>query len=317
VSRRSNPTSARELPTLAALIPDTPLRCHLEPLPAGVRLVEEPSPDVAFLLVDGQPADRLDSLFAELTGLRVAQTFAAGVEWLLPYVPRQVLLCNGSGIHDTAVAEWAVAALLSLQRRLPEFHDLQRRGSWDRSVGPIDDLEDKTVLILGYGAIGRAVEARLEPFGVKLLRVARQKRDGVATPDLLPSLLAESDAVVVLLPLTPETEGLIDAEFLAHLKPGALLVNAGRGRVVRTDALIRAARAGRVRAALDVTDPEPLPSGHPLWRTPNVIVTPHIAGATEQWEARAYKFLREQLRRCASGEQLLNDQSRYRTGPSV
>ena len=159
---------------------------------------------------------------------------------------------------------------------------------------------------MGYGSIGKAVEERLRAFGVEVLPVARHARPGVYTPQDLPHLLPQADAVVVLLPLTPETRGLVDREFLSWMKPGALLVNAGRGPVVDTEALLEALREGKVRAALDVTDPEPLPSDHPLWQAPGVLITPHVAGLSQGFHRRAARFLAEQVGRYLRGEPLRN-----------
>jgi phosphoglycerate dehydrogenase-like enzyme len=162
------------------------------------------------------------------------------------------------------------------------------------------------VLILGYGEIGAAVEARLAPFDVELIRVARHAHPGVHSVDDLASLLAPAEIVVVLLPLTPETTGLLNAELLRRLRPGALLVNAARGPIVDTDALLELLRAGRLRAALDVTDPEPLGANHPLWDAPGVLITPHFAGDTLAADRRAFELVGEQVRRYVRGEPLLN-----------
>jgi phosphoglycerate dehydrogenase-like enzyme len=169
----------------------------------------------------------------------------------------------------------------------------------------IRDLEGQTVVIVGHGSIGRALEARLSPFGVRVIGVSRHGRDGSQPVSALPDLLPTADVVVDLLPLTPETEKLVSRDFLARMKPGSLFVNAGRGATVDTEALLDALRAGRVSAALDVTEPEPLPADHPLWRAPNVLITPHIAGATARWFPRGYRFAGEQLRRYVAGQPLL------------
>jgi phosphoglycerate dehydrogenase-like enzyme len=162
------------------------------------------------------------------------------------------------------------------------------------------------VLILGHGSIGRAVEARLTPFGATVTGVARHERPGVHALSEAHALAGEADVVVVLLPLTPETAGFVDGAFLDAMRPGALLVNAGRGRLVVTGDLMPRLRAGRVRAALDVTDPEPLPDGHPLFGCPGVLITPHVAGTTEHWQDRALRLAGDQIRRFAAGEPLLN-----------
>jgi phosphoglycerate dehydrogenase-like enzyme len=289
------------------LVPREGLLDELGELPEGVELVHEPADDVEIVLLTGSLEDLAGELIGRLPRLRVVQVGSAGVDWVEPFVPAGVALHNGVGVHDIPVAEWAVAALLGIQRRFPEFRDLQRAERWDReALAPIEDLYGKRVVILGYGSIGRALAERLRPFGADVVGVARRARPGVETVDALPELLPTAHAVVVLLPLSPETDRLVDAAFLARLRPGALLVNAGRGRVVDTAALIEAAAAGRIRAALDVTDPEPLPAGHPLWSTPNVFITPHMGGAVARWHERFYRLAGDQLRRYARGEPLAN-----------
>lgn len=298
---------------MKVLVPDVPLRRELEPLPPGVELVSKPGPDVEVLLLGPELwHDDLGALLSGLPDLRFLQAFSAGVDSILPLVTPDVIVCKAVGVHDVSVAEWVMAAILAMQHRLPEFWDLQRRARWDRSMvepepgnRPIGDLEGKTVLVVGHGDIGRGLAARLEPFGAKVVGVARRARDGVRSIDDLPRLIPDADVVVDLLPLTPETEKFVDANFLAQMKSGALFVNAGRGRTVDTDALLEALHRGRIRAALDVTDPEPLPSDHPLWRAPNLLITPHVAGTVTRWEERAYRMAGEQLRRFAAGQPLL------------
>jgi phosphoglycerate dehydrogenase-like enzyme len=284
------------------------MRCELEPLPDGVQLVAEPEPDVSMVVLSFEIADRLPELFDELPALKVVQSLSAGVDWLLPKVPMGIVVCRAVGVHDGPVSEWVVAAILAMQRRLPEFVEFQRRAEWNRSTAEppaIDDLDGHTVLIVGHGSIGRALAARLAPFGARVIGVARRARDDAQPVSALPDLLPMADVVVNLLPLTPETEHFVGATFLARMKAGALFVNAGRGKTVDTQALLDALRAGRIRAALDVTDPEPLPADHPLWHAPNVLITPHIAGAVARWQERGYRFAGEQIRRLASGRPLL------------
>lgn len=275
-------------------------------LPQGVEVhyLDAPWPKGAdFFLPPFGQEEVVRRVLAEVE-VKVVQTLSAGVDWILPLLPEGVVLCDGSGIHDAPVAEWVVALLLALLKDLPGFWQAQGEGRW--APRRLADLEGKTVLLLGYGSIGKAVEERLKPFGVELLPVARRPRPGVYTPQDLPHLLPRADAVVLLLPLTPETRGVVDREFLAQMKDGALLLNAGRGALVDTDALLEALRAGRVRAALDVTDPEPLPADHPLWRAPGVLLTPHVAGLSEGFAQRAARFLAEQVGRYLRGEPLLN-----------
>jgi phosphoglycerate dehydrogenase-like enzyme len=293
------------------------MRRELEPLPEGVQLVAEPGPDVEFVVLSFEIADRLPGLFDELPGLRVAQSLSAGVDWLLPKVPPGIIVCRAVGVHDGPVSEWVVGAILAMQRRLPLFIEFQQRAEWNRSgaePATIDDLEGHMVLVVGHGSIGRALAARLTPFGVRVIGVARNARDDSRAVSELPDLLPQADVVVNLLPLTPETAKFVDAAFLARMKPGALFVNAGRGKTVDTDALIEAMRAGHIRAALDVTDPEPLPSDHPLWHLPNVLITPHVAGAVARWEPRGFRFAGDQIRRYAAGQPLLGVEVRNISG---
>ena len=289
------------------------MRRELEPLPDGVQLVAEPAPDVEFVILNFDVAGRLPALLDELPGLRVIQSLSAGVDWLLPKVPPGIVVCRAVGVHDAPVSEWVLAVILVTRRRLLEFWDLQRRAEWNRDIAEatdgwqhaIDDLEGATVLVVGHGSIGRAVAARLAPFGAHVVGVARHPRDDARSPDELPRLLPEADVVVNLLPLVPQTEKFVDAAFLSRMKQGSLFVNAGRGKTVDTEALLAALKSGRIHAALDVTDPEPLPSDHPLWQAPNLFITPHVAGAVARWESRGYRFAGEQIRRHAAGEPLL------------
>lgn len=285
----------------------------MEPLPKGVQLVAEPGPDVEVVVLGAEFSDDVPALFKQLPGLKVVQSFSAGVDQLLPLIPPGVILCSAVAVHDAAVSEWVVAVILAMGRHLPDFLEVQHRAEWNRDIAepdefsnhPVADLEGQTVLVVGHGSIGKALALRLAPFGARVTGIAHHAREGAETADALPRLLPAADIVVNLLPSTPDTQKFVDREFLARMKPGALFVNAGRGRTVDTDALVDSLQAGRIRAALDVTDPEPLPAGHPLWRAPNVLITPHIAGTVARWEHRAYRFAGEQIRRYAAGQPLL------------
>lgn len=244
------------------------------------------------------------TLLASMPRLRVVQTLTAGVDHIRAGIPDGVLLCNGRGIHNASTAELALTLTLASLRGVPGFVDAQRDGRW--TPGWRESLADKTVLIVGYGDIGADIERRLVPFEVDVLRVARRARDGVGTLADLPTLLPRADVVVLVVPATAETTGLVDEQFLENMRPGALLVNVARGSVVDTDALLAALHAGRVRAALDVTDPEPLPADHPLWQAPGVLITPHVGGATPAMWPRAYRLVRQQLERFAAGQPLAN-----------
>jgi phosphoglycerate dehydrogenase-like enzyme len=247
---------------------------------------------------------RRPDVFRTLPGLRVVQAVTAGVDWIPPHLPAGVTLCDARGVHDTSTAEWAVAAMLAALRGFPRFVRAQQEGRWD--YAGTGELAGSTVLIVGYGSIGAAVERRLLPFDVTVLRVARAAREGVAPVEALPELLPAADVVLLVVPLTAATRGLADAAFLSRLRDGALLVNAARGPVVDTDALLAELRTGRITAALDVTDPEPLPEGHPLWSAPGLFLTPHVAGSTSGFPPRIAALVRAQLARYVAGEPLAN-----------
>lgn len=266
-------------------------------LPGSVDEVEFYVPPYRFSRNDSE-------IVARMPRLKVVQTLTAGVDHVRPFVGHGVALCNGRGIHNSSTAELALGLMLASLRGLPDFVRAQDRGEWRPVNAP--SLADRTVLIIGYGEIGAAIEQRLAGFEVDVVRVARTARDGVHGFDALPALVPRADVVVLIVPITEETRGMVDAEFLARMRDGSLLVNVARGPVVDTDALVAALRTGRIHAALDVTDPEPLPSGHPLWSTPNVLISPHVGGASSAMWPRAYAVVRSQLERFAAGEPLEN-----------
>jgi phosphoglycerate dehydrogenase-like enzyme len=241
---------------------------------------------------------------AAMPVLEVIQLLSAGVGPWLDRVPPGVTLCNGRGIHGGSTAELAVAGLLSLLRALPEFGRNQVEGRWHERW--TDDLDGAEVVLLGAGDINQRVAAALSVFGARCTFVARTARDGVCSVDQLPELLPRARAVVLALPLTEATRGLVDARFLAALPDQAILVNVARGPIVDTDALLAETSSGRLYAFLDVTDPEPLPSDHPLWQVSNVLITPHVGGGTRGWHRRGMQLVSEQLERYARGDQLRN-----------
>ncbi|MEZ7130710.1 2-hydroxyacid dehydrogenase [Nonomuraea sp. AD125B] len=267
------------------------------PMPEGIEEVEVWVPPLI-------PVPDVPGTLAKMTSLRLVQTVTAGVDPYRPHMPAGALLCNARGVHDAGTAEWAVGAMIAVLREFPGFADAQRRGEWTYHHTGV--LADSTVLIIGYGSIGAALERRLEGFEVEVVRVARTAREGVHGMAELPALLPEADVVVLLVPSTPDTAGMVDAAFLGRMRDGAVLVNAARGSVVDTDALVAELRTGRLRAALDVTAPEPLPEGHPLWSVPGVFITPHVAGSTPASERRMLRLIRAQLGRYRAGEQLDN-----------
>jgi phosphoglycerate dehydrogenase-like enzyme len=247
---------------------------------------------------------RVVEVLSTMPRLRLVQTLTAGTEHVLPYLPAGVTLCNAAGVHDASTAELTVGLMISAQRELADHVRNQDRARWELRMTRA--LADSRVLLVGAGNIGQAIRRRLDPMECETLLVARSARAGVHGIHELPDLLPQADVVVLIVPLDDTTRGLADAEFLGRMKQGALLVNVARGPVVVTDDLVDALRAGRIRAALDVTDPEPLPAEHPLWSAPGVIITPHEGGASEALWPRAYRLVGQQLRRLAAGDQLLN-----------
>lgn len=243
-------------------------------------------------------------LIERLPKLRAVQTLTAGYEHVLPYIRDGLTLCNARGVHDASTAELAVTLALATLRGIPAFVRAAPTGEWLQ--GWYDSLADRTVLIVGYGAIGRAIEARLAPFECDVLKVARTAREGVAGFGALPELLGRADVVILILPLTDETRGMVDADFLSRMRDGAVLVNVARGPIVDTDALVAEVGSGRIRAAVDVTDPEPLPAGHPLWTLPGALISPHVGGLSSAFLPRARRLVQSQLTRLAAGEPLAN-----------
>jgi phosphoglycerate dehydrogenase-like enzyme len=245
------------------------------------------------------------ALMASMPRLEVVQSLSSGVDDVLDAVPPQAVLCNGRGLgHEEGTAELAVALILASLRRLPEFVRQQEQRSWRHVRG--DSLDGKRVLLVGYGAIGAAAEERLKPFGAQITRVSRSARAGIAPLSQLSELAAATDIMVVCIALTPQTRGLVDRDVLAALPAGALVVNVARGPVIDAPALTRELEAGRLRAALDVTDPEPLPPDGPEWGLPDVLITPHVGGDTTAFADRCARFVADQVARHAAGQELRN-----------
>jgi phosphoglycerate dehydrogenase-like enzyme len=297
---------------MIAALPTQELQDAVGPV-AGVELVvwdgvTDPDPRVELLVPDYR--DTLGALrrSRELPALRVVQTQLAGYDGQPELLPDGVVLCNASGVHDDATAEHAVGLVLASLRGIPDA--VRGHGHWaDHPDAEPRSLADSRVLVLGYGSIGRALAERLLAHRAVVTAVATKPRkdDLVGTVhgvSELPSLLRDQHVVVLLLPLSDATRGFVGADLLGLLPDGALVVNVARGGVLDTGAMI--AEAGRLRFALDVTDPEPLPDGHPLWEAPGVLITPHVAGGTTAMLPRIAALVRDQLRRYVTGEPLRN-----------
>jgi len=261
--------------------------------------------EVEFYCMPYMGDDASVALIARMPRLRVVQSLSSGVDNVLDSVPDRVTLCNGSGLHhEEGTAELAVSLILASLRQIPLFARQQTRRSWDHLR--TDSLEGKKVLLVGYGHIGRGIEQRLLPFGAQVTRASRTARDGVAPLAQLPRLAAGADILVVCIALTPSTRGLISGQVLAALPDGALVVNVARGPLVDAAALRGHLTQGRLRAALDVTDMEPLPADRPEWTLPNVLITPHIGGDTFVFARRAPGFVADQAGRHCAGQPLAN-----------
>jgi phosphoglycerate dehydrogenase-like enzyme len=251
-------------------------------------------------------ADRLGAL--EGVSTRLVQSQSIGYDDVPAALPPGQVFANAASVHETSTAELTLALVLAAQRGIPDFVRAAEEGRW--APARHESLADRRVLLLGYGGVGRAIEARLEPFEVDLVRVATRSRDDelgrIHGIDELPALLPEADIVIVGVPLTDATTGLVDDAFLAALPDGALVVNIARGKVADTDAILDHATRGRLRFALDVTDPEPLPQGHPLFALPNVLISPHVGGASTAMMPRMARLVRTQIERMLRGDEPLN-----------
>ncbi len=280
------------------------------PAPEGVEFVEwdlrtEPPVEHIDLVVPVYLGSNKPLANVAAVTPQLVQVQSIGYDGLEDLLPEGIVLANAATVHEASTAELTVALILASQRGLPDFVRAERTGEWLQSQRP--SLADRRVLLIGYGGVGAAIEARLLPFEVEVTRVASTAREDerghIHGIDELPALLPEAEIVVVVVPLTDGTRGLVDDAFLSALPDDALVVNVARGPVADTEALVRHASSGRIRLALDVTDPEPLPTDHPLWSLPNVLVSPHIGGATSAMLPRMARLLRRQIEHLQAGEE--------------
>ena len=311
--------------------PNTLAKELLLDFPAGIELIELSAQMDRDVEIDVWIPDAYSSqavrAWPHLRGVKLVLALMAGTEWLSPVVGPHVTICNAHGAHNISTAEWTLASILSMLKFFPQFLEIQRAGEWkrrfdmpghyaaitgdERPLYPpvmLEELTGKTVLLVGYGSIGKDIERMLAPFKVDLLRVARTPRTDpqVHAVSELDALIPRAHVIVLILPSTAKTHWLIDHAQFALMRQGALLVNAARGPIVNTEALVDALNGGRIRAALDVTDPEPLPDGHPLWTCPNLFITPHVGGSSPQFAPNAVRVASEELRRYMNGEPLHN-----------
>jgi phosphoglycerate dehydrogenase-like enzyme len=303
----------------------------LADFPAGIELIRLPRDldhdvKIDVWIPDPYPT-RNTQIVPHLSGVKLVLSLMAGTEWIPAAMGPHVTICNARGAHNISTAEWTLSAILAMLKHFPLFLDIQRSGEWKRrfearaeyaeisgdvrSFYPpvmIEDLAGKTVLLVGYGSIGKDIERMLKPFHVELIRIARTARENpkVHAVGELDSLLPKAQVIVLILPSSAETRWLIGERQFSLMQQGALLVNAARGPIVNTDALVQALQRRKIRAALDVTDPEPLPVEHPLWKCPNLLITPHVGGSSPEFARRSLKIAADELRRYMAGEPLRN-----------
>jgi phosphoglycerate dehydrogenase-like enzyme len=282
--------------------------------------------DIDVWIPDPYPT-RAQRIVPRLHGVRLVLSLMAGTEWIPGAMGPHVTICNAHGAHNISTTEWTLSAILAMLKYIPLYLDVQRSGEWKRRFEapahyaritgdtqphypPVmqEELTGKSVLLVGYGAIGKEIERMLGPFNVEVTRVARTARENpkVYPIEELDKLIPQAEIIVLILPSTAETRHLISTRQLELMKQGTLLVNAARGPIVDTGALVHALTAGRIRAAVDVTEPEPLPLDHPLWKCPNLLITPHIGGSSTQFAPRSIKTAELELRRYIAGEPLRN-----------
>lgn len=265
-----------------------------EPLPEGAGAAEILVP--SFLSADPAAV----RLTWELPRLRLVQLLTAGAEYFVGRIPPEVMLSSARGAHGASTAEWAITGLLTVYREFTGFALAQREHRWTQHR--TDTLHGKRILIVGAGDLATELQRMLIPFDTGVELVATRAREGVHSIEELPELLPHFDAVVLMVPVTTATVGMVDAAFLSRMADNAILVNAARGPVVRTDDLLAELRSGRLRAILDVTDPEPLPADHPLWDAPGLLLTPHVGGSSTGNLGRGWTIATREIARYIAGE---------------
>ncbi|MFI9509630.1 2-hydroxyacid dehydrogenase [Nocardia sp. NPDC052566] len=276
----------------------SPVRFHRdEPLPEAAERAEVLIPQ----FLTGPEAI---GSFSALPKLRLVQMLTSGAEQWIGKLPEGVLLSTARGAHGASVAEWVLTGLLAVYREFTGFAEAQRARTWTHHQ--TDTLHGKRILVIGAGDLAAELHRKLFAFDTPMTLVGTRARTGVHGIDELPGLLGGYDVVVLTVPVTDKTIGMVDAAFLSRMADHAILVNAARGPVVRTDALLAELTSGRLRAILDVTDPEPLPADHPLWTAPGLLLTPHVAGSSRGSMERAYEVITREISRFVAGELPLN-----------
>lgn len=241
---------------------------------------------------------------AKMSALQVIQSPNAGVDDVLAILPERVTLCNAKGVHDASTAELAIGLAISARRGFATFMANQSKGVWEHTRH--SSLADSRVGVVGMGSIGSSIAKQLQVFNVEVIGFSRSGSNSTKTMAHFDELLPTLDVVILILPLTSQSHHLMNQSRIDAMKPGATLVNVARGGIVDTAALVDALNRGHISAALDVTDPEPLPKGHPLWSAPNIIITPHVGGDSTAFNPRVRTLIESQLERFATGQPLIN-----------
>jgi len=243
-------------------------------------------------------------VIAKMKNLKTVHYSQAGYDDILPLIPENVILCNAAGLHDVSTSELAIGLTIASRRGFAQFMDNQKKGLWQQERKHA--LADSHVGIVGYGHIGKRIASLLAMFETKVTPFSRSGADGAVKISEFDNYLGDLDVIILILPLNQESRNFFNADRIKKMKDGATLINVARGAIVDTDALVVELNTGRITAGLDVTDPEPLPAGHPLWSAPNLIITPHVGGDSAAFDSRARKMVQEQLARIAENRPLLN-----------
>ncbi|NNH73808.1 2-hydroxyacid dehydrogenase [Nocardia uniformis] len=291
------------------LVPHADAAQHMGGVPEGVELIFWPGTEelpagferAEVFVPPWWAKQRAAREMARMPKLQLVQTLGAGYDWIIGGLPPGVLLANASGVNARPVAEWVLGGILNTVRGFPGFYRDQLEARWDQRMA--GELGGSRAVVLGYGQVGQRVAALLRAFDVDVAVVASASRPGVFGPADVVDLLRAADIVVVAVPLNTETTAMVDERFLARMRDGSILVNVARGAVVDTDALVAELKVDRIRAVLDVTDPEPLPTDHELWRMPGVIITPHVASVVPSFLPSSYRRIRAQLVRMLNGDE--------------
>ncbi len=281
-----------------------PVEIHATPFDAEHDDLPDFKDEIEIYVPTYMGAQKAYDVIDELPNLKYVLLLTAGVDKVLPHIRNGITLCNARGIHDAATAELTLGLAIASRRNIANFvranNDVWSLRKTESSLG------NARVAIVGAGSVGTEIGRLFRAFGSETSLISRSSKVHGTPIQYADDILRSADIVVIVVPLTKETKGLVDHKFLAKLKTGALLINVARGEVVNTTDLVEELASGRINAALDVTDPEPLPKDHALWSFENCIISPHVGGATETFYEKGKKLLEQNLALIAQGEKPLN-----------